>query len=125
MPQYQRDHNKSTLAHPFVVFVSVALALLLFVSVINMIGKKREAQEALVDYRQEATHLEQQKAEIQVSLNDLTTNKGREREIRERFPVVEEGEELIVIVEEDSLPDEQQNVDNVNKKKGFWSLFGF
>ncbi len=125
MPQFQRDHNKSILAHPFIAFVSVALALLLFVSVVNMIEKKRGAQEALVDYRNEYTSLEQQNAEIQISLDNLTTEKGREREIRKRFPVAQKGEELIVIVENAVLLDDQQSVTDSSKEKSFWNFFKF
>jgi cell division protein FtsB len=52
-------------------------------------------------------------------LDSLKHDYGIEKEIRERFPVAKEGEEVIIFVD----PKEKVDIDNSNINQSFWNKF--
>lgn len=67
------------------------------------------------------SELEGRETELEAEIERLKTEKGIEAEIRSKFEVAKEGEEVIVIVE----PPEEENTIRLLEEKGFWArLFG-
>lgn len=63
--------------------------------------------------------LEQRKDKLITDINNLNTDKGKEKVFRENFGLGKEGEGMIVVVEDKSSPPQPQ----VEEKKGFLDFF--
>ncbi|MBU1558134.1 septum formation initiator family protein [Patescibacteria group bacterium] len=73
---------------------------------------------------QQLRELEEREAKILDEILDLKTEEGQEREIRNKYRVVKEGEHMIMIVDE-----KNSNYLNTEEDKNFWKktkeFFGF
>jgi cell division protein FtsB len=84
----------------------VALIILGFIFVYSAIGafnKSRLADDKMNTAKSELENLEEQKLRLTSELENANTPYGQEKALREKFNVVKEGEQVIVIVnKEDS-----------------------
>jgi cell division protein FtsB len=73
--------------------------------------------------------LSAQKENLSASVAALGTNQGVEAEIRRKFQVVKNGEQIAVIVDDSSSSDESSASTTTSTGGGFWnrinSFFGF
>ncbi len=70
--------------------------------------------------QRELVEVTDRKSTLEVSLRRLTSEQGLEDELRQKFAVAREGEEVVVIVDED--PKKGKNGDGV-VEKSFWQSF--
>jgi cell division protein FtsB len=85
-------------------------------SLVSIIPKQKRAQEAKVEAQEELEEHMENKDSLEQEIGLLTSNFGREKALREKFGVVIEGEEIVVLVDDD----EEIAVD---EKRGVWSWF--
>ena len=68
--------------------------------------------------------LEERRLELQNKVDSLETESGVDRQIRERFPVAKEGEEVIMIIDNNASNQQEEEIsDNINfwqKLKNWW-----
>ena len=76
--------------------------LLVFLTrgIVSLSGKVKHANTLQADLTQQESVLQTKEADLQAEINQLQTQAGIENEIRKKFPVIKEGEEVIVIIEE-------------------------
>lgn len=85
----------------------VALIILGFIFVYSAIGafnKSRLADEKMNTAKSELENLEEQKLRLTAELENANTPYGQEKALREKFNVVKEGEQVIVIVNKEEGP---------------------
>jgi len=108
--------RRAAYSWPAVVILGI-IAVSMIVAVWN-IYQKEELTRANLDQITE-THdvLQEREAELVASVNSLETTFGVESEIRDKFGLVREGEEVVVVV--DGGEEKGENND-VGKKKSWW-----
>jgi cell division protein FtsB len=85
-------------------------------SLVSIIPKQKRAQEAKVEAQEELEEHMENKDSLEQEIGLLTSNFGREKALREKFGVVIEGEEIVVLV------DDGEEI-AVDEKRGVWSWF--
>ena len=80
----------------------------------NIYKKYKESKEYIQHSRQELTLVTERQKELESKVEELHTEKGIEKEIRTNFNVAKEGEQVIIIV-----PDESKEEVPAVSKKGF------
>lgn len=89
----------------------------------NAYEKERETNARREESSEKLMILEQRAEELEKNIKNLEDPRGVEAELRSRYDVGWEGEEVIVLVEEE-VPSSTENTAE-EPKKGFWSmLFG-
>ncbi len=106
-------------------FKSGYFALFLFLiffwmggSVFNVYKKDRLAQENRAKIKKEFDVLEKKKNSLQYEINRLQSQDGVEEELRRRFQVAKEGEQILIIVDKD---EEKKEIPIVLEKESVWS----
>lgn len=64
----------------------------------------RETRDLRNQYQAEHESLEQKKVELSEKLTNLSTDRGLEEEVRNRYRVARPGEELVIVVDDASQP---------------------
>lgn len=104
---------------PIVVAVVVILALFLLKAVIDLFGKSRDARIAAEGARREYEELVEREAAIKSGLERLESADGVEAEIRQKFGVVKEGEEVVVVVQNEADATQKRT----QSSTGWWQQF--
>ncbi len=99
------------------VFLSV-LIVWASVVVVKTYLTYREARAMRNQLQVELDELNQKKAEIAEKLSTLSTPRGMEEEVRNRYRVVKPGEELVIIVNDSTLAPEASHDDN--QPRSWW-----
>jgi cell division protein FtsB len=125
MAQFQ---NKKTWKHllyskPTIVLLGI-LTLFFAYNVTGIIAKSRETDKNLSIALRELDSLQTQQANLQSSIDTLSSPKGIEDTIREKYRVVKDGEGLVVIVDDKKSenPDDSSNTENSAHEHGFWNF---
>jgi cell division protein FtsB len=122
MPFYKL--NKNSFGFRFFL-LSLSIVLLLMVvylfwanwKLFNKVAesiKNREVAEASLN------SLISRQADLEKKVEDLGTDSGIEKEIRERFPVAKQGEEVIMVVDKKSGI---SDLDSDNSRDSWWQKF--
>ena len=85
------------------------------VAVWNIYTKARDTQTNLDTITSSYEEMYQREQELAASVEAFDTSFGIETEIRDKYGLVKEGEEVVVIVEDESLQDVEQE-----QEKGWW-----
>src|SRR3989304_3232209 len=121
MKSFQRKRGWGNILHSRAVLAILFILLLIFAwSVIVFMGKMSITRENKKIAESQVTELEEQKLKLTAEIAKLGTSSGIEESIREKFPVVKEGEGVIIIVE-----DENQSEVPEKKSGGFFSFLFF
>lgn len=93
---------------PFSYVVLIFLIALFSYSAVGTYKKSRLAKTKTEQVEAELQRLQKQEEGLRSSLEDMNTDYGLEKALREKFGIVREGETSIIIIEpeEDSVPDE-------------------
>ncbi len=83
-------------------FVLLLVTVLLLKGVWGAWDKHRESKQNLKNVEQELVQARNRELELTTRIEKLETQEGMEKEIRERFSVTKPGEEIVLIVEEDT-----------------------
>jgi len=97
------------------------LSMMLGRSVWLIYSKFLASQTARDEALAAAASLETRATELETKVKDLATPRGQEAEIRQKLPVVKEGEKVIVIIDETKTDDEEP----VQTKSWWQNLWSF
>lgn len=95
-----------------------ALAIFFAWGVIRFMVKLDTVRENRKLAEEKFLELEKKKIELSSQIARLNTEEGREENIREKFGLAKEEEQLIVVIEDKNPPEEPEN-----KSSGFWGFF--
>ncbi len=94
-----RRHKESFFHTRFWIVVLSVIAILFSISVVKIYQKFVHAKTVRNEYRDELAQIQGQQADLQKNITALSTERGKEEEIRDRYRVVKEGEQMILIVD--------------------------
>jgi hypothetical protein len=107
-----------------------AIAFLLIVAAIlvrglwGVWGKYQKSQALLSSAQNDLSGIEERQKTLSQAVSALSTDEGKERELRDRFALVKPGEHLVVLV--DNAAAAEPAVQSVEKGwwARFWGMFG-
>lgn len=104
------------------MFVIVLVVLVGF-GLVSMAQKSMQASKNRKIAEDQALSLTQRQIELTKKIDALNTMEGQETALREQFPVVKEGERVVVITDDEPTQIEvNQAIENANKKSGFFDF---
>ena len=114
-----------------VFYSRITLAILLVISafmalsVYERFSIEREMAERRRGVESELTELKERKAELEEKVEYLSNEEGIEAEIRTHFDVAREGEQVVIILDEEpqAASSQSANVQDAVTDEGFWSRF--
>jgi cell division protein FtsB len=113
-----RHHKESFFHTRFWIVILLLICGVLTLSVVRMVKKYVHAKSIRDDYAVELKQNQQHQAELQKNIVALSTDRGKEAEIRDRYRVVKQGEQMILIVDNDkSIKSETGDI----QRKSFFS----
>ncbi len=116
---YQKRKFKKVLYSPVVLVPLVVVVFFVGTSVWNVYTKNNEANSKREQQMVELEGLKARAAALKAEIERLSTEKGKEAEIRSKFEVSKKGEHLIVIVD----PKKEEKSPEVIKKRNLWQQF--
>ncbi|MDO8659684.1 MAG: septum formation initiator family protein [Candidatus Parcubacteria bacterium] len=119
MKNFQQKHNFRSIlqSRPVLVFLAI-LALFFAWGVFGLMNKMSVTIENKRLTANKVAELQKQKEKLSVDIAKLKTESGVEENIRQKFGLVKEGENMIIVVDDQNKP-ETEGVE----KGGFFSFF--
>lgn len=102
------------------LFVLGIVSGIVLYGAVGMITKNQETKRNKVVALNQLAALEEREDQLESVIENLKTDQGIEKVIREKFSVVKEGEEFIVIIEDEK---NDQNQDKNKKRINFIQFF--
>jgi len=99
-----RSRIRKKLYSPPVFFILLILALILLRATLNVYWKRAESIQNLAKVSEQASALQSRQSELEKSIAKLQTEAGVETEIRKKFSVVKNGEQMVVLVDDQNKP---------------------
>ena len=90
------------------MFLSV-LVLIFTYGVVGFMAKMEETSHNKEIAENKVAELERQKKELSAKIAELNTAEGKEGNIREKYGLAKEGEDLIVVIEDKNLTEVKDN----------------
>ncbi len=103
--------------------VLLALCVGLSLSVYDRYVIEREVSGRLSEKEMEREEVTNRKASLEEKVEYLNGEQGVEAEIRKHFDVAKEGEQVVVLVENDRDEQATSSLKNSESKGSFWSRF--
>lgn len=105
MKEYQQRHTiKKLLYSRLAILVLGVICLLMLRSVVELYGKYSKVADLKAQSEKERQSLEEKLARAQEKNDALHTERGIEEYVRKTYPVVKQGEGVIVVYEASSSP---------------------
>ena len=117
-----RHHKESFFHTRFWIVVLIVICIILMISIIRISKKYIHAKSIRDDYQTELVQVQAHDAELKKNISALSTDRGKETEIRDRYRVVKHGEQMILIVDNDK--NEADIADEPEKPQGIFSIIG-
>ena len=118
MREYQRKKKiRRFLYSPLALCILIALIALIGKATWSVYAKERESRKNLDRATEELAALEGRQKNLSAKIDRLKTPEGIEAEIREQFQVAKQGERMVVVVEDKTVPQVEE------KKSSFVSKF--
>lgn len=92
-------HKESFFHTRFWIVVLLIVAVLLSISVTRIYKKYAHAKSIRDEYILEFNQVQESKKVLEKNIQALSTDRGKESEVRDRYRVVKEGEQMILIVD--------------------------
>ena len=108
---------KRILYAPITIIVLAIVFVFLARAVFNSYRSEVRNRETLETIQAETDELANREAFLTNEIDRLQTDRGMEEALRNKFPVVKEGEHMVIIVE----PDEDVAPSRSSETKGFWN----
>lgn len=119
MRNFQEKKNFRKIMHSKIVLIILGVLVLLFIyNVIKLANKAVDTKRNREIAEKKIAELQIQKEELTKEIEKLSTEKGIEEDIREKFGLGKEGEGMIVIVD-----DESKNNNLSEEKSGGFFIF--
>jgi cell division protein FtsB len=99
--QQKQKLRKRLYSIPSLIALSILLVLI-GKGTYEIVGKVRVSREHVKNLEEKAAALSVRSQELQDDISRLETEDGVKRELKERFNVVEDGEKVVVVVDEKS-----------------------
>ncbi len=99
-----QNKRKSWYHSPILAVFLVVLAVWGGVVVTRTYLKYREARNLRNQYQAELESLQAKQQELNEKIGELSTERGIEAEVRNRYRVVKPGESLVIVVDEENQP---------------------
>ena len=114
---YLRGKKKNSLYPKILILILIILVIVLSRATWNVFLKEKNTRESLSETQKDFDNLEREKTELEGDINNLSTARGIDEEIRNKFRVTKDGEGMIVLIDspEISTTTEEEN------QKSFWS----
>ena len=113
-------HHKESFFHTrFWIAVLLVICVILSISVFKIYKKYAHAKTIRDDYRLELEQVKSHRADLQKNIDALSTERGKEEEIRDRYRVVKQGEQMILIVNDDKNEIVKEKIEN-QEEQGFF-----
>ncbi len=87
-----------------VFFLLLILTFILLRASLNVYWKRAESIDNLAKVNEQASALHSRQAELSENISKLQTQSGVETEIRKKFSVVKDGEQMVVLVDDRNKP---------------------
>ncbi len=117
-----RHHKESFFHSRFWIVVLLIMCIVFTISVVKIYLKYTHAKSIKNDYRDELVQIKQHELDLQKNINALSTERGKEEEIRDRYRVVKQGEQMILIVD-DQKEKSEARVDDEQKTNFFRAIW--
>ncbi len=121
MRDFQQKNRWRSILESWPVLIFLGLLLLFFAwGIVSLLNRMQTTRENRVLAEKKLAELQKKKQTFSSDVSKLNTQSGIEESIREKFPVVKEGEGLIVVVDE-------KKAENTNEADtgGFFSFLYF
>ena len=115
IPNKRKTWLQSPLLAVFLVLVLIWLCFVVF----RVSLKYREAATLRNQYRNELTELQKKETDLNSKITNLSTERGLEAEVRNRYRVVRPGEQLVIVVDNTSAT----TAETIDEKPSFWEKF--
>ena len=98
--QHSLVTKKKTWFHSPVVAIVLIIAIAFgVVSVIKIYSKEKEAVRLRNDYQRQVDEANAKQTDLGTKISNLSTPRGQEEEVREKYRVVKPGEQLVIVVD--------------------------
>ena len=111
----KRKIKKLLYSKPTLIILGFLVIWLSF-NVFNMYKKERDTRLRRIEQREVLDELKGREKSLADEIERLSTERGIEEEVRSKFEVGREGEQVIIIVDNP----EEENTDKKDMKKTFW-----
>lgn len=101
----QKRMWKNIMQSKLVLMLFGILILFFAFSVFRFWSKMQETKENREAIENKVTQLKEQKEKLSFDIENLNTDKGKEKLFRENFGLVKEGENMIIVVEDKNPPE--------------------
>jgi cell division protein FtsB len=98
-----RRHKESFFHSRFWIGFLIIICVICGFSTFRMYKKYVHAQQIKNDYSHELVQVQDHALTLKKNIDALSTDRGKETEIRDRYRVVKEGEQMILIVDNDEV----------------------
>ncbi|HEY9480696.1 MAG TPA: hypothetical protein VIR98_00490 [Candidatus Paceibacterota bacterium] len=113
---HDRRRARKLLHSRYAIFILALMVALLARGAWGVYGKYRKSEELLAASQASLASLEVREKSLDRAIMSLSTDEGKERELRDRFAVVREGERLVVLVDKE----EERPAPKAPAQEGFW-----
>lgn len=103
--QESRNHPKSFFHSTLWICILLFFCFIFILSTINIYKKYLHAKRIKNEYHKELVQSQEKVGQLEKTIDNLSTDRGKETEIRDRYRVVKEGEQMILIVDNAPLTD--------------------
>ncbi len=97
--QENRNYSRSFFHSIFWILILLFFCVIFILSTINIYRKYLHAKRIKNEYHKELVQSQEKVGQLEKTIDNLSTDRGKETEIRDRYRVVKEGEQIILIVE--------------------------
>lgn len=97
---YEQRKLKKIFHSRYTLIVLCIVIVLIFRGVFGVYEKHEKSKEILKRAQYDLALLQEREQSITRSMESLNTEYGKERELRDRFGVIKEGENIVIIVDE-------------------------
>lgn len=99
------------------IFILAVVSVFLVLSVFSIFEKREEARKQSLLSKERLIDLEKRKETLSKDIEHINNEEGMEDLLRDRYNVVKQGEEVVVIVDED---ESGINSESSNSRSSFW-----
>jgi cell division protein FtsB len=126
---HEKRKIRSLFYSKFFVGILFLISIFVMFSAYNRFEAAADMEEKLESRRVELEKLEQRAALLKTKVEYLQNERGVEEELRSRFNVAKEGEQVIILVDQkkdpvQSLPTQDAS-NQTSSEESFWDIFKF
>ena len=116
-----KKHTKNNFWHsPIMLVVLLGIVLVFTYNIVGLIKKENETASKKELILSEINNLQKRESDLIKNIEELKTEDGTERAIRDKYQVVKDGEKMVMIVDEEKP---KLTEDEVKSEHSFWSWF--